>query len=426
MYRLQVKLKQHTPLIHFQWDQKGATLRASEVKPKLDKFIIQRFFFNDFELCKCYLVGYDPRHQEKIRRKFEEEGFRALNYKIRIEPQGEKQIIKDSESLKMYFANIGNDAKKYGVMYSDGVCIQFESIFDSVIQLLKEHLAAFLMVTNLGARQSKGYGSFYIDTDVHRNQPLNVALNLRYQFNLRGNLGYVFTTLNDFYAVLRSGINDQKGLYIKSALFKYLKDQLHEQWDKKTIKQHFLTEREKILEREAHPESEAIEYETGIFELPEQEESFSLKGRTVECPLDNSHYLTKELLGLSTVERWKVKTDNSGDFASFKLTRESNEIERFRSPLFFKPIENERGYYTIYFEARPIPEQMTDQLFLIEGEGRGMFAIRTRSSFDIQDYLDYVFREISLDELCCKKEGREAERKCNTLKNIFNQLRNNL
>lgn len=28
-----VKLKQHTPIIHFQWDQKGATLRATELKP---------------------------------------------------------------------------------------------------------------------------------------------------------------------------------------------------------------------------------------------------------------------------------------------------------------------------------------------------------------------------------------------------------
>ena len=90
MYRLQVKLKQHTPLIHFQWNQKGATLRASELKPKLDKFIIQRSFNNDFESCKCFLVGYDRRCQEKIRRKFEEEGFRALNYKVRVEPQGEK------------------------------------------------------------------------------------------------------------------------------------------------------------------------------------------------------------------------------------------------------------------------------------------------------------------------------------------------
>ena len=42
MYKLEVKLKQHTPLIHFQHDQEGATLRASEVKPKLDRFILTR------------------------------------------------------------------------------------------------------------------------------------------------------------------------------------------------------------------------------------------------------------------------------------------------------------------------------------------------------------------------------------------------
>ncbi len=28
-----VKLKQYTRIIHFQWDQNGATLRATELKP---------------------------------------------------------------------------------------------------------------------------------------------------------------------------------------------------------------------------------------------------------------------------------------------------------------------------------------------------------------------------------------------------------
>jgi hypothetical protein len=42
MYKLEFTLKQHTPLIHFQHDQEGATLRATEVKPKLDKFVIEK------------------------------------------------------------------------------------------------------------------------------------------------------------------------------------------------------------------------------------------------------------------------------------------------------------------------------------------------------------------------------------------------
>ena len=42
MYKIVFTLKQHTPLIHFQHDQAGATLRATEVKPKLDRFITEK------------------------------------------------------------------------------------------------------------------------------------------------------------------------------------------------------------------------------------------------------------------------------------------------------------------------------------------------------------------------------------------------
>ena len=41
-FKLEFKLKQHTPLIHFQHDQSGATLRATELKPKLDKFVLMK------------------------------------------------------------------------------------------------------------------------------------------------------------------------------------------------------------------------------------------------------------------------------------------------------------------------------------------------------------------------------------------------
>ena len=49
MNTLTIKLKQHTPLIHFQHDQEGATLRASEVKPKLDKFILKRLGLGNYQ-----------------------------------------------------------------------------------------------------------------------------------------------------------------------------------------------------------------------------------------------------------------------------------------------------------------------------------------------------------------------------------------
>ena len=50
MYKLEFELEQHTPIIHFQARDAGATLRASEVKPKLDKFVLTQIgkgFVND-------------------------------------------------------------------------------------------------------------------------------------------------------------------------------------------------------------------------------------------------------------------------------------------------------------------------------------------------------------------------------------------
>ena len=59
MYRLEFTLKQHTPLIHFQQDQEGATLRATEVKPKLDRFIIERLGNGNYDegLKKSIKIG---------------------------------------------------------------------------------------------------------------------------------------------------------------------------------------------------------------------------------------------------------------------------------------------------------------------------------------------------------------------------------
>ncbi|MFK5976154.1 MAG: hypothetical protein QM493_06565 [Sulfurovum sp.] len=46
-FKVNFTLKQHTPIIHFQSDQMGATLRATELKPKFDKFLIKYAFGGD-------------------------------------------------------------------------------------------------------------------------------------------------------------------------------------------------------------------------------------------------------------------------------------------------------------------------------------------------------------------------------------------
>lgn len=110
-WKLSYKLQQQTPLIHFQYNQSGATLRASEVKPKLDKFIISK-------------LREDDRKKE-----WYIENTNALNYKMQIVANGEKTVsqhkILTMKGLKkearaqingMYFGNQGSkpeDLEKY-------------------------------------------------------------------------------------------------------------------------------------------------------------------------------------------------------------------------------------------------------------------------------------------------------------------------
>lgn len=40
--QLELDLKCHAPIIHFQPEEEGATLRASEVKPKFDRYLMKK------------------------------------------------------------------------------------------------------------------------------------------------------------------------------------------------------------------------------------------------------------------------------------------------------------------------------------------------------------------------------------------------
>ncbi len=106
-YIAEYHLEQQTPMIHFQSDEYGATLRASEVKPKLDRFLLTQ------------LGG-----EEKVRKDhpdwFISDKHPALNYKLRFKAQGEPQL---AFPHKLYFGNMGlaEAGKRKTVFYPDGI-----------------------------------------------------------------------------------------------------------------------------------------------------------------------------------------------------------------------------------------------------------------------------------------------------------------
>ncbi|GAB2025070.1 hypothetical protein OfM1_11410 [Lactovum odontotermitis] len=150
MNELKVELTQITPLIHFQVHQDGATdatLRASEVKPKLDKFL-QTYSCSKGEIQECWCL---PKVKDKK--------YRALDYKMQIMGKGEA-----GKPHKSFFANMGKDSKKIKqVGYEDGVDIKIISKHEELLSLIQKHLALFFVIHNFGARGSKGFGSFVVD-----------------------------------------------------------------------------------------------------------------------------------------------------------------------------------------------------------------------------------------------------------------------
>ena len=91
-FKVEFTLKQHTPIIHFQSDQVGATLRATELKPKFDRFLINYVFKNDKKQYQEYLIDKDKN---------------ALNYKVKISNHSTNAI-----STPKAYVNAKNETDK--------------------------------------------------------------------------------------------------------------------------------------------------------------------------------------------------------------------------------------------------------------------------------------------------------------------------
>lgn len=191
MKTLKVTLKQHTPLIHFQHDQYGATLRASEVKPKLDRFIIAHAFNNEYERCKHYLVGYkfsqkdseEARREDEeklnrnLKQKFKDSNYKSLNYKIAVHTNGSSLSVKMEsakdrrtnktlnklEAYPLVLSNMGKSIKEsVNFVQYDTVDIVIIVRCEQLYNTLKDNIETFFALTNFGQRQDKGFGSFTV------------------------------------------------------------------------------------------------------------------------------------------------------------------------------------------------------------------------------------------------------------------------
>lgn len=444
MYKTTIHLRQHTPIIHFQHDQSGATLRATELKPKLDAYLIENAFNNSFEQYKTYLIGYDAAQERKVlqRGKSYEDSFKhkAFDYKMRIESDKtwthhirfhkfdtNGVLKKNSVAFPCYFADVGDEKGKKKFVYTPNevrVCVMSKKT--KLINLIKKYFGSLINKSNFGSRQSKGFGSFSklnikdngkrVMTFVRSNFYFDYSPSVKEDEEIKKykrlypNLGTsdeviiemallreIFRRIELFHKAIRSGYN-VNNRYMKSTLFKYFKEKnIH--WDKRSIKQKYFTE----TLRDQQEEYDHPDVLQGL-------ESKSDRG---------NNFLVRDLLGLSTSSEWKIPYRAT-------ITKEhlDNEIDRFKSPITYKPIYRKRvGSFRIYIYFSNISQSFMDQSFTIKNGRESKLTLDTPKEFSLNDYFQFLCDEdrCNLDELFNHEKNEDTE----IIKNLFSDLRKN-
>jgi len=231
-------LRQETPIIHFLHDQPGATLRATELKPKLDKFILGDFLkinpnaANEFsETIKsltliikdkkpsAYKIFVQPPKTEPQFSYFES----RLTAREKESVPGLLKKKFERPNLKVvepspFFAN--NDKRKdgekgkeekwseirLGVFYKDEIKVHVKTWDADLLALIQSALPLLFCIENFGMRQSKGFGGFRetsITSEIFHN-----AVKSSFAFSRKrqnpSDINSLFRSIDDTYKLLRN------------------------------------------------------------------------------------------------------------------------------------------------------------------------------------------------------------------------------
>lgn len=413
------KLKQHTPLIHFLESKEEGTLRATELKPKLDAFLKEYAFHNDFELIKEFLSGYEKEDNDQLRRRWEG-GIIGLDYLVRIKNENiKKPKIEEGDRMPTFFAHMGkkyDQAPKYRAEAETDLI--FTSLHEELLDKIDKWIAEFFWLHNFGTRQSKGWGSFTVDGKSD-SAPAGKGF---YQFTVPDK-GWekCFKDIDAFYRVIRSGLNGiwkggKRTHYCKPVIFEYASfnrnpdgtKTLVFQWEKKTIKQHLLADKHLVSRQVADHRL------AGISDHP----------LTVTSREERD---IRDLLGFSTEEDWRKY--------HLTISKEHDTIKRMRSPMHIKPVRQEDGSFKVYFRFNPVPKEFRDATLRFSNGKGGTRDIKVFDAPD--DFMDGMIRfaatELDWDTFFkvytdsgdpqVKKEGESWK---GTITRIFEDIKRNL
>lgn len=177
--KLKFNLKQITPMIHFQNDD-GATIRATELKPKLDRFILTWLAYKKDEIqWTSQTLGSETEMLKKTSKHIckdwlIDKDHLALNYKMRI--KAETKVDKSIRHGNAVY--ILNKNKEYKSSFYQTVIIDIICFNQELANRIKELLPILIDSTAFGLQQSKGYGNFRVDKINDQDYKANIENNL--------------------------------------------------------------------------------------------------------------------------------------------------------------------------------------------------------------------------------------------------------
>lgn len=360
-WQKEYKLVQHTPLIHFQHSEPHACLRATEVKPKLDRFLIEQLEkddrFGDGRWKKWfvgdgsqqsfdYMMRITPNSEQVERTQSIENGIERAIARAEHRPPNASL----HEIHKNYFGNMasGNNIQdtvqaiqetfKESLFYKDGLTLTIRCFIPELLTLIDEHIRGFFMMHNFGTRQRKGFGSFTVDISTEPNASKGFDLVRKYCPNayyckLDDNVS-ADALLNAVWvlsAFLKSGFNRGEGTYVRGFVFRYFQREKNPLAnDKAFVKQNVLLNvyNEATRGEHLHPYGNNVRYR-----------------------------YVRGLLGTNENSRFcrNPRGETREDRTVHNIYIHSAEgVERFPSPLLFKPI----GKFVFI-----LPQKMPDKIF---------------------------------------------------------------
>lgn len=370
------ELEQQSILIHFQANCEGngtnVCLRASEVKPKFDRFLVKKLGGRE------KVIQY---HQNWIRALHTNGIDISFNYRMTIRCNNQNITLFESRNKNydpkyrlpnIYYGNMSseeNSDKKTGVFFNDGLQLSILCFDDDLCQVIDQYIAEFFAVTNFGTMQDKGFGSFIVkDRKVIISEALknNYSSSSCYVVDVskKGSSSdaqnELFETIKQIYSIMKSGQNiiDRNGRtlpdkYIRSYLTQYM-HQKHNIGNEK-----------------------ACMKVSGA--APIRQTSDNLPDHNSQSELQEYRYI-RALLGIGGHAEWYEPDDEQlranrsrplkEKITVTDVTKGKEKIERCASPIFFKIVGSR-----IFITADCVDERVFDRIFCFKNSG---YTRRTR------------------------------------------------